>query len=90
MSRSASSSGPSISSLGVSEEGEARDEDNKKDKDEGTTTSREDIDGPDEDAERDNNVSDGDKDVDRGAIQGSGGYKADKWESCGSDGDKNA
>ena len=56
-----------------------RDKDDKEDGDEGTTTSREEIDGPDEDAEQDNDVYDGDKDVDQDSIWGSGNYKADEW-----------
>ena len=42
------------------EEEEARDEDEYEDINEGTVTPGEDIDGTDEDAEQDNNVSNGD------------------------------
>ena len=73
---------------GASGEEEARDEDNKKYGNEGTTTSGEEINGLDEDAERDDNVSNGDEDVNRDAVQSSGGSEADEWESGGSDGDK--
>ena len=52
------------------------------------TTSGEEIDGTKEDKERDNDVSDGDKDVNRYAIRDGGGSDADEWESGGSDGDK--
>ena len=43
--------------------------------------SGEEIDGPDEDAEQDDDVSDGDEDVDRDAVKGSGNSGADEWES---------
>ena len=67
------------SRTGAPEEEEARDKDGKEERNEGTTTSGEDIDRPDKDAERDDNVSDGDKDVDGDAVRGSGGSEADKW-----------
>ena len=45
-----------------------------------------DIDGQREDAERDDSVSDGYKDVKQDAVQGGGGSEADRWECGGSDG----
>ena len=47
------------------------------------------IDITDDNAERDYNVSDGEKDVDWYAIQVSGSSEADKWKSDKSDGDNN-
>ena len=51
-------------------------------------TSREEVDGPDKDAEQDNDVSDWDEDIDRDAIRGGGGSEAEKCESGRSDRDK--
>ena len=70
------------------EEGKSQDEDEEEDGDEGMTTSREDIDRPDDDAEQDGNVSDGDKDIYRDTIRGGGGSEAGEWESGGSYGDE--
>ena len=52
------------------------------------TKSGEDIDGPNKDTKRENNVSDGDEDVDRDSIRGGGGSEAERWESGGSNGDE--
>ena len=76
------------SRTGVSEEEEAWYEDDNKDGVEMTTASGEDINIPNEDAERDNNVFDGDEDVDRDAVRGGGGSEADEWETGRIDGDK--
>ena len=73
----------------MSEEEEERDKYNKEDGDEGTMVSGEDIGGPNEDTDRDDSVSDGDKDDDQYAVRGGGGSESDKWESGGSDGDEN-
>ena len=62
--------------------------DDEEDSDKGTMTSREDIDEPDEDAEQDDNVSNGDEDVNLYAVRGGGSSEADKWKSVRSDGDK--
>ena len=51
-------------------------------------TFREEIDGSDKTVEQDNNVSDGDEDVNRDIVQDSGGSDADKWEISRSDGQK--
>ena len=59
---------------GAPEEEEARDEDDEEDRDEGMTMSGEKIDGPDKDVEQDNDFFDGDKDVNRDAVRGGGGY----------------
>ena len=67
------------SGTGVLEEEEVRYNDNKEGDYEGTTTSGEDINGTGEDAERDDNVSDGDEDVDWDAIWSGGGSEAYKW-----------
>ena len=67
--------------MGILEEEEAQDKYGEEDGDEGTTTSGEDINRPDKDAEQDNDVSDGDKNFDRDAVQGSGSSEADKWDS---------
>ena len=53
------------SGMGASEEEGAWYKDEEEDGDEGTMTSGEEIDGPNENVEQDDNVSDGDKDVDR-------------------------
>ena len=76
------------SETGALEEEEVRYKDYKEDGDEGTKTSREEIDILNEDVERDKNVSSGDDDVDRDAVQVGGGSEEDKWESGGSDGDE--
>ena len=55
---------------------------------EGTTTSKEEIGRPSEDAERGNNFSNGDNDVDRDYVRGSGVSKANEWESVRSDGNE--
>ena len=47
-------------------------------------TFREEIDRPKEDSERDDDVFDGEKDVDQYAIWGGGDSEADEWESVGS------
>ena len=52
-------------------------------------TFREEIDGSDKTVEQDNNVSDGDEDVNRDIVQDSGGSDADKWEISRSNGDFN-
>ena len=52
-------------------------------------TSGEYIEGPNKDAERDDDVSNGDEDVDREAVRGGGVSEAEKWENGGSNGDKN-
>ena len=77
------------SGTGASEEEEARDKDNEEYGDEDMTTSGEDINGPDEDAEWDNDVFDGDEGFDWGAIRGGGGSEEEEWESGGSGGEKN-
>ena len=74
--------------MGASEGEELQDEEEEEDGDEGTTTSGEEIDRPDKDAERDNDVSDGDEDVDWDTLWGGGGFEADEWESGGSNRDK--
>ena len=51
-------------------------------------TSREDIDKTGEDAEQDDNVSNGDEDVNSYAVRGGGSSEADEWKSVKSDGDK--
>ena len=61
------------------EEEEEWDKDNEEDGDEGTVMSGEDIGGPEEDAERDSDVSDGDKDVDQDSVRGGGVYEAGEW-----------
>ena len=53
------------SGMGASEEEGAWYKDEEKDRDERTTTSGEEIDGPNQNVEQNENVSDGDKDVDR-------------------------
>ena len=50
--------------------------------------SREGIEVPGEDMERDKNVSDGENNFTWDSVRGCGGYEADKWESGGSDGEK--
>ena len=60
----------------------------EEDGDDGTTTSGEDINGPDKDAEQDDGIFDEEKDVDWDAVWGSGGSEVNKWVSGGSDGDK--
>ena len=56
------------SGTGASEEEEARDEEDEKDSDEGTMMSGEEIYGPGEDAEREDDVSDVEKDIDHDAV----------------------
>ena len=73
---------------GAWDEEEAQDEDNKEDNYEGTTTCGEDINGPDEDVDKDDHVSDRDKDFDWDDVRGGGGSDAEKWESGGRDGDE--
>ena len=51
-------------------------------------TSREDIDKTGEYAEQDDNVSNGDEDVNLYAVRGGGSSEADEWKSFRSDGDK--
>ena len=53
------------SGMSASEEEGAWYKDKEEDGDEGTMTSGEEIDGPNKNVEQDDNVSDGDKDVDR-------------------------
>ena len=79
-----------VSGMGASEEKEVRDKDEEKDSDEGTTASGEDINGLDEDVERDEDVSNGDKYVDWDAVWGGGRSEVDKWGSsrCNRDEDK--
>ena len=76
--------------MGASEEKEVRDKDEEKDSDEGTTASGEDINGLDEDVERDEDVSNGDEYVDWDAVWGGGRSEVDKWGSsrCNRDEDK--
>ena len=45
----------------------------------GKKTSIEEINGPDENAEQDNNASDGENDVNRDAVRGGGGSEVDTW-----------
>ena len=77
-----------ISGTGASEEVKAWDEDYEGGSDEGTTTSGEDINRPDEDTERDDNISNGEKYVDRDVVRGGGGSEADKWDSSIIDGNE--
>ena len=72
----------------MSEEEEAQDEEDKEEGDEGITMPGEETNKPGEEAERDDNVFDGDKDVDPDTIRGSDGSEADESESVRSNGDK--
>ena len=74
------------SGAGVSDEGEAQDED--EDGDEGMTTSGEEINGTDKDAERDDGVYDRDGEINQDNVQGGGNSEAEEWEIGGSDGGK--
>ena len=77
-----------VSGTGVLEEEEAWYEDDYEYGDGGTTTSGEEIDGPDGDGERDDYVSDEDEDVNRDTIPGGEVSEADEWESGRSDRDE--
>ena len=76
------------SGTGVLEEEEVWDKYNKEDVNEEMKTSREEINGTDEDAEQDEYVSYGDEDIVQDAVRGSGGSEAEKWEGGGSNGDE--
>ena len=70
------------------DEEEARDNHIKEDGNKGTTASGEKIDRPDEDAEQDNDVFNGDKDFNQDAVMSGSGSEAEKWESGESDGEE--
>ena len=73
------------SGTGESDEEEARDKDNI---DERTTASGEEINGPGKYTDRDDNVSDGDEDIDWDAIRGGSGSETDRLDSGGRYGDE--
>ena len=66
-----------------------QDKEDEDDGNEGKTTSGEETNRTDEDTKRDDDASNGEEDVDWYAVRGGVGYEADKWDSGGSDGDKN-
>ena len=76
------------SGMGASEEEYVRDEGEEKDRDEGMVASAEEINGPNEGLERDDDVSDGEEYVDWDAVRGGGGSEVDKRESRRSNGDE--
>ena len=65
-----------------------QDNNNKEDDNKGTTDSGEEIDIPDEDTERDNDVFDGYEDVNRDAVLSGSGSEAENWEIGESDGEE--
>ena len=72
----------------LEEEEDSLDEDNEEGGNEETTTSGEEIDRTKEYAERYDDVSDREKDVDQDTVWGGGGSEADEWESGGIDVDE--